>query len=109
MCYYIISYLSVTCTHGDVRLVDGADSSEGRVEICINDEWGTVCDDFWSSSDAEVVCRQTGNSGGNNIMLSINISSFLFFWKCSMLVDTIQMMLQLLSDTLINLIKYIII
>ena len=67
MCYYIISYLSVTCTHGDVRLVDGADSSEGRVEICINDEWGTVCDDLWSSSEAEVVCRQTGNSGGNNI------------------------------------------
>ena len=67
MCYCIIFYLSVTCTHGDVRLIDGADSSEGRVEICINNEWGTVCDNLWDDNDAEVVCRQTGNSGGNNI------------------------------------------
>ena len=59
--YYLLSHIVVTCTYGDVRLVDGSDSSEGRVEICINDEWGTVCDDFWSDSDAGVVCRQVGD------------------------------------------------
>ena len=53
------------CTYGDVRLVDGRDEYEGRVEICLNEEWGTVCNYYWdyrnnSTSFATVVCRQLG-------------------------------------------------
>ena len=48
------------CNTGDIRLVGGSDQSEGRVEICINDQWGTVCDDRWNSNDANVVCNQLG-------------------------------------------------
>ena len=48
------------CEYGDLRLVGGATDLEGRVEICINEIWGTVCDGGWSTFDAIVACRQLG-------------------------------------------------
>lgn len=53
---------SIGCHDGDIRLVEGSTTLEGRVEICINDVWGTVCDDGWGSEEARVVCRQLGLS-----------------------------------------------
>ncbi len=50
------------CTEGEVRLVDGANYNEGRVEICLSNEWGTVCDEMWDDTDASVVCRNLGLS-----------------------------------------------
>ena len=49
-----------TCTDGDLRLVGGASKLEGRVEVCYNNQWGAVCDNYWTTSDATVVCKQLG-------------------------------------------------
>ena len=48
------------CTDGEVRLRNGYTDGEGRVEICVNSAWGTICDNGWDHADASVVCRQLG-------------------------------------------------
>ena len=58
----------IGCTEGDVRLLEGATRLEGRVEICKNNAWGTVCDNGWDTVDARVVCRQLGYSVAGRLL-----------------------------------------
>ena len=55
-------FIDPPCSHGDIRLVGGATDNEGRVQVCVNKQWGMVCNNRWSVEDAQVVCRQLGYS-----------------------------------------------
>ncbi|XP_052705082.1 uncharacterized protein LOC128180917 isoform X1 [Crassostrea angulata] len=46
----------------NIRLVDGSDETEGRLEVKLNGRgsWGTVCDDGFDESDAKVACKELG-------------------------------------------------
>lgn len=60
------------CSDGDVRLVGGTVANEGRVEVCTNQVWASVCystygnyggslrNSNWDAIEAKVVCRQLG-------------------------------------------------
>ncbi|CAI8023577.1 Neurotrypsin, partial [Geodia barretti] len=50
------------CESGRIRLAGGDTEREGRVEICINGEWGTVCGKLWMKNNTNVVCRYLGFS-----------------------------------------------
>ena len=76
----IVHYLFATHTvdtEGSVRLVGGSTANEGRVEVYHNGVWGTVCDDSWDITDANVVCRLLNYSGASAAL------SFSFFGRGS--------------------------
>ena len=74
------------CSYGDVRLVNGDTIYEGRVEVCINNDWHTVCDDGWSSTDARVVCRHLGYSYTGCESL-IEMRELILYYKGSLYID----------------------
>ena len=67
-----IIILSAACEHGAVQLANGTYSFEGRLEVCVNGLWGTICDVNWSGTESGVVCNQLG---------------FLAFSKCLNLLE----------------------
>ncbi len=71
MSFLIIEFLNDEqyCVNGNIRLVDGSVPSEGRIEICIHNSWGTVCHNGWDYNDANVLCGQLGYQRYGTIVL----------------------------------------
>ena len=80
MCYlncelfvHVTEAVDACTTDGSLRLVGWSLNGAGRIEICRNGVWGTICADSqdtpWNEKNAQVACRSLGYSGALNSIL----------------------------------------
>ena len=77
---------NAACNDGDLRLEGGSSLREGRVEICYDNVYSTVCDDQWGLLDAQVACRNLGFSDAG---MYIDWFAYVYFMslKCISVTD----------------------
>ena len=63
LCTALLFSADDVCIPGSVRLANSTSDMEGRVEVCLDNVWGTVCQDLFGYDEARVVCGQLGFSG----------------------------------------------
>lgn len=57
------------------------------MEVCRDDAWGTVCDDFWSEEDARVACRWAGFSSISMLVLFVQLVTIMIKWHTMSCLD----------------------
>ncbi|XP_068457089.1 scavenger receptor cysteine-rich domain-containing group B protein [Clinocottus analis] len=71
---------------GTIRLVNGPNDCQGRVEVYYQGAWGTVCDDDWAINNARVVCQQIGCGGA----VYAHTNSFFGYGTGRILLDNVN-------------------
>lgn len=88
------------CADGAVQLIGDSRYSEfGRIEVCLNETWGTICDTHWDFTDASVLCKELGFSDHGILSNSNGMKIFLFFYAQVQLPHLINTM-RLISHTI---------
>ena len=77
---YFLSAVAA-CNDTEIRLIEVTNILEGRVEVCFQGQWGTVCDDDWDTGDAMVVCRQRGFTSACKKLNSFQTSIFQYAYQ----------------------------
>ena len=83
ICITCCAHSSAPCIDGQLRLAGGNVDNEGRVEICLNNEWGTICDDNWSVNDANVACSVLGFSNTGEVISLVLLFSHAKLYTCT--------------------------
>ena len=79
------------CSDGDLRLAGGLTDYQGRVEICINRLWGSICysssgyrySNYWDINDGRVVCRNLGHQELGIIFIVHNLDNNYYNAYCN--------------------------
>ena len=59
----LFAAFNFSCADGDIRLLDGSTMYEGRVEVCVDNKFTTICSNDWDNAEAIVICNQLGFTG----------------------------------------------
>ena len=68
--------LLINTTGLDVRLI-GLVPNSGRLEVLHNGTWGSVCNDRWTSTNSDMVCKRLGYSKGHAYVIRSSSPSYL--------------------------------
>lgn len=81
LCTSVVMYVHIIPDYangevdGQLRLVDGGGTNDGRIEISLDGYWGTVCSENFDKSAADVACKELGFNESINITQKLVLHS----------------------------------